>query len=90
MAEHLVGLQAQEVLPPYLSLWSRIEDFEAGEVSDLLEQREVVRILLMRGTIHLVSAGDCLELRPLVQGMLDKQNRTTAFGKHTADLAYDG
>lgn len=43
----------------------------------------------MHGTIHFVSAADCLELRPLVQGMLDKQNRTTPFGKHNADLDYD-
>ncbi|HZJ06312.1 MAG TPA: winged helix DNA-binding domain-containing protein [Nocardioidaceae bacterium] len=90
MTEHVVGLQAQNTLPPYLSRWSRIENFEAGEVSDLLEQGKAVRILGMRGTIHLVSAADCLEIRPLVQGMLDKQNRTTPFGKHTPGLEYDG
>ena len=30
-------------------------------------RREVVRLLLFRGTVHLVSAADCLALRPLAQ-----------------------
>jgi hypothetical protein len=37
----------------------------------LLEERRVVRIALMRSTIHLVTADDCLALRPLVQPVLD-------------------
>lgn len=89
MTEHLVGLQAQNTLPPYLSLWSRLEDFRATELSELLAEPKAVRILLMRGTIHLVSAADSLELRPLVQAMLDKQTGTTPFGRHTADIEYD-
>ena len=37
MVEHLIGLQAQENLPPYLSLAARIEDFDPLELSDALE-----------------------------------------------------
>jgi DNA glycosylase AlkZ-like len=69
--EHLVGLQAQEPLEPYVGLWSRLRDFEPHELVDLLESRRAVRTLLMRRTLHLVSASDCLRLRPLHQKMLE-------------------
>ena len=55
------------MLPPYLSLGSRIDGFDPAEVSDALSGRRAIRVLLIQGTIHLVSAADCLELRPLVQ-----------------------
>src|SRR5262245_43740488 len=45
MTEHLVGLQAQEVLPPYLSLFSRLRDFDPSSLSALLEDRTAVRVL---------------------------------------------
>jgi hypothetical protein len=68
---HLVGLQAQLPLNPYLALWSRLEEFEPDGLAQHLLDRDVVRIVLMRGTIHLVTADDCLELRNLVQPVLD-------------------
>jgi hypothetical protein len=68
--EHLVGLQAQEPQEPYVGLWSRLDGFRPAELVDLLESRRVVRTLLMRRTIHLVSAADCLALRTLHQPML--------------------
>ena len=86
MTEHLVGLQAQDVLPPYLSLWSRVADFDPAEISGALGDRRAVRILLMRGTIHLVTAADCLLLRPLVQAMLDKITRTSQVSREAADV----
>jgi hypothetical protein len=73
--ERLVGMQAQIPLDPYLGLWSRLAGFEHGELAQLLLRREVVRIVVMRATIHLVSAGDCLVLRPLMQPVLDAELR---------------
>jgi Winged helix DNA-binding domain len=70
--EHLAGLQAQAPFPPYYGLWSRLEGFRPEDLAGLLLDRRVVRIALMRGTIHLVSARDCLLLRPLVQPVLDR------------------
>jgi Winged helix DNA-binding domain len=83
--EHLVGLQAQVPNSPYVSLWTRLEGFEPDELSRLISDRQVVRIALMRSTIHSVSARDCLALRPLVQPVLDRGLKG-AYGKRLAGL----
>jgi hypothetical protein len=71
--EHLVGLQAQNPLDPYLALWSRLDGFDPHAIGRALEARELVRIVVMRGTIHLVSAADAVFLRPLMQPVLDAE-----------------
>ncbi|MEJ3748724.1 winged helix DNA-binding domain-containing protein [Actinomycetes bacterium KLBMP 9797] len=68
--ERLVGLQAQEPLEPYVGLWSRLVGFQPSALVDLLTSRQAVRTLLMRRTLHLVTARDCLALRPVHQSML--------------------
>ena len=78
--EHLVGLQAQAPFPPYYGLWSRLEGFHPGELAELIVERRVVRIALMRGTLHLVSARDCLLLRPLLQPVFERQ-LNAVYGK---------
>ncbi len=78
MTEHLIGVQAQDPLAPYLSLAARIEDFDPGALSATLEARATVRLLLMRGTIHLVTGGDALGLRPFAQPALDRVDTTSA------------
>ncbi len=70
---HLVGLQAQDNLPPYLSLHARLQSFDPYAVTRALEERSLVRLLTMRGTIHLLTAEDALMLRPWVQPLLDRQ-----------------
>ncbi|MFD6431508.1 winged helix DNA-binding domain-containing protein [Streptomyces venezuelae] len=64
---HLVGLQAQNVKPPYYALAARLADFDPAELSALLDARELVRIVTLRSTIHLHTAADARILRPLVQ-----------------------
>lgn len=75
--EHLVGMQAQVPLNPYLGLWSRLEGFHPDELARLLLDRAVVRMVVMRATIHLVTAEDALTLRPLTQRVLDLE-----LGRH--------
>src|SRR5919199_3715554 len=83
--EHLVGLQAQAPYAPYVGLWTRLEGFRPPDLADLLNDRRAVRIALMRSTIHLVTARDCLALRPLVQPVLERGLNGT-YGRHLAGL----
>ena len=71
--EHLVGMQAQIPLNPYVGLWSRLDRFQPDELAQMLLDRKVVRIVVMRATLHLVTADDCLVLRPLAQPVLDRE-----------------
>ncbi|HEU5160682.1 MAG TPA: winged helix DNA-binding domain-containing protein [Streptosporangiaceae bacterium] len=92
--EHLAGMQAQHPTAPYVGLWTRLAGFEHAELARLLTERAVVRIALMRSTIHLVSARDCLALRPVIQPGLDRALKGT-FGRSLdgvdmADLAATG
>jgi hypothetical protein len=70
---YLVGLQAQNPLDPYLALWSRLRDFDPVVLSDALAGREAARIVVMRGTIHLVTAADALALAPVMQPVMDME-----------------
>src|SRR5688572_16275241 len=68
----LCGMQAQAPFPPYTGLWTRLADFRPESLAGLIVDRSVVRIALMRSTVHLVTADDCLAFRPVLQGMLDR------------------
>jgi hypothetical protein len=78
--EHLIGLQAQSIAPPYYGLWSRLEPFDPHELGRMLTDREAVRMTLMRGTVHLVTVRDALLLRPLVQVVIER-GHNGAFGR---------
>lgn len=75
MVRHLVGLQAQENLPPYLSLAARIDDLDPYAVSAALEDRSLVRLLTMRGTVHLLVAADAGMLRTWTEPVHEREVR---------------
>lgn len=85
-AEHLVGLQAQSPLAPYVGLWTRLERFDPAELAGLLTERAMVRTPAMRTTIHLFTARDCLALRPLFDGLLARTFASSAFDVGGVDL----
>lgn len=70
--EHLIGLQSQAPNSAYVGLWTRLVEFQPDRLAELIIQRKAVRVALMRGTVHLVSARDCLLLRPLLQPLYDR------------------
>ncbi|MFD7630115.1 winged helix DNA-binding domain-containing protein [Streptomyces sp. NPDC059851] len=70
---HLLGLQAQNVKPPYFQLHARLAGFRPAELAGLMESRQVVRMVTMRSTLHTHSAQDALTLRPLVQAPRDRE-----------------
>ncbi|MFD1811578.1 winged helix DNA-binding domain-containing protein [Rhodococcus gannanensis] len=82
---HLYGLQAQSPTAPYFALWTRLTGFGADQLSQLIEDGAVVRIVTMRGTVHAVTAEDARELRPWTQPIMDRDLRTNA--QHAKALA---
>ena len=83
--DHLVGLQAQNPNAPYVALWSRLVDFDPDHLASLIGARKVVRIALMRWTLHLVTARDCIAIRPVVQPVLDRRMQA-CFGRHLGEV----
>ncbi|MET9571741.1 winged helix DNA-binding domain-containing protein [Streptomyces virginiae] len=83
---HLLGLQAQNVKPPYFQLYARLAGFEPAELAGLMESREVVRMVTMRSTIHTHTAHDALTLRPLVQPARDREVNYFRKGLAGVDL----
>lgn len=78
-------MQSQAPEPPYFGLWTRVEGFATDDLSALIADRRAVRIVLMRGTIHLVSARDCLRLRPVMQPVLARALQG-GYGKRLAGI----
>jgi hypothetical protein len=68
--ERLVGLQAQLARPPFIGLWSRVENFRSEALVKALIRRQVVRALMIRCTLHLMSARDYLKLRATIEPVL--------------------
>jgi hypothetical protein len=88
--EHLVAMQAQEPFDPYTALWSRLEIFRPEELSTLIETKRAVRApSMLRTTIHLLTAGDWLRLRPAVQVVQEQGFRGSPFHRHVSGLDLD-
>ncbi|WP_407562085.1 winged helix DNA-binding domain-containing protein [Streptomyces sp. 184] len=73
---HLLGLQAQAPRPPYHALAARLRGFDPAALSALLENREVVRLVTMRSTVHLHTPADALLLRPFSTPALERELKT--------------
>jgi hypothetical protein len=72
---HLVGLQAQTATSWYLTLWSRLRDFDPAATGRLLEDRRILRSWFMRATIHTVTDADAPTLRAFTQPTIERSVR---------------
>jgi winged helix DNA-binding protein len=71
----LLAIQAQEPRPPFLAMWSRLDGFDAGELRAALRSGAVLRVTLLRGTLHLVAAADYALIRTPLQPYLSESFR---------------
>ncbi|WEO94487.1 winged helix DNA-binding domain-containing protein [Streptomyces sp. FXJ1.172] len=83
---HLAGLQAQNVNPPYYALAARLEGFAPELLAGPMAEREAVRIVTLRSTLHTHTAEDCLGLRPLAQPARDRELAAFRAGLAGVDL----
>lgn len=86
--EHLVGLQAQTPHSWYVGLWSRLAGLDPHAVGAMVTDGRLVRVALMRSTIHCVTAADAVALRPLVEPVIVRSTSGN-FGKHLAGVDLD-
>jgi hypothetical protein len=86
---HLMGLQSQTPTSPYPGLWTRLSGFEFGELGAGLTERRLVRLVLMRSTVHLVTAADALRLRHWIGPMLERSFRSSQWAAGAAPADRD-
>lgn len=79
--QHLVAMQSQAPHAPYVGLWSRLVGFDPATVSDLTEDRTLVRVASLRTTVHLSTAADAAALRVLCQDRLERTFASTTWGQ---------
>lgn len=82
------GLQAQEPQEPFSGLWSRVQGFVPEQLDRALTDRRVVRVHLMRRTVHLVTADDALAWRARHDAML-RQRAVSAYRRELDGIDHD-
>jgi Winged helix DNA-binding domain len=84
--EHLAGMQSQAPNAPYVGLWTRLAGFRPAELARLMTERAVVRTHLMRNTVHLVTARDCLAEAGLFQALHARRFASSPFAAALAGV----
>jgi Winged helix DNA-binding domain len=63
VVERLVGMQAQSPRSPYIGIWTRTMSFRRTALERELKRGDVVRAIVMRQTLHLVTRRDYALIR---------------------------
>ncbi len=66
----LIGVQAQQARPPFVALWTRMNECDRAGLAALIHRRQLVRATAMRSTLHLMTAADYLAFRGVLQPAL--------------------
>jgi Winged helix DNA-binding domain len=88
--QQLAGVQAQNPLDPYTALWARLDAFDPHELGGLLVDRAAVRIMSIRGTLHLLTASDCIAWWPLFRPVYERELAFHPATKHVLAAFTDG
>ncbi len=83
--ERLGGLQSQIPNPPYIGLWTRLANFQRGALTQLMQNREIVRVPYLRSTLHLITAADHQRFRAVIQPALTR-GLNSFFGRKIKGL----
>ena len=78
VVERLVGLQAQQAQPPYVGLWTRLQNFQRDDLAKLIDSRQIVKATWVRATLHLLTAADYLRFRTTIQPALEGASASIA------------
>ena len=79
VVSNIVGTHAQLMSSAELTLWARVESLERGAVEAALwEERRLVKTWAMRGTLHLLPAGE-LPLWVAAQGALEPRHHSASW-----------
>ncbi|MGC4106265.1 MAG: winged helix DNA-binding domain-containing protein [Thermomicrobiales bacterium] len=89
MVVHLIAMQAQAPLAPYFGLWSRLDGFTPDDLSSGILDRSMIRIVTLRGTVHLHTANDALTIRGAMQPTLERSMRSAPGHKTLASIIPD-
>lgn len=91
--EKIFGLQAQMPRPPFVGLWSRLDNADRARIARDLRDRRLVRATTMRATLHVLSAADYIRFRGPLQPALDRAVgvlKERADGIDPADIVEHG
>lgn len=72
LLEQVAGLNAQTPFGPLVGAWARMGSLRARELDELCSSYDVVKINLMRGTVHLVTARQYWAWRPALAPTLKR------------------
>ena len=86
MIEHLVGLQAQDSLSPFIALSARLDSLDPYSLSAQLESSALVRLSSLRSTIHMHTAADAALVRAWTQPVHDFYTQQIAIIRPAAQL----
>jgi hypothetical protein len=74
---HLIAIQAQAHKSAYIGLWSRLQEFSVEKCDLMLTGKALIRSTLMRGTLHLSTADDALNLASLFSQQVERKLRSS-------------